>query len=617
MALLELEGGADPFGAGAGAEQGRLGEAAHRQVAAWAAGVGRWEADRLLLDMRELMTVRLPTLQPDWKLRDALTAHLDTAAGDSADSDLAVTAAAAMPDDGGVAVRQGGHVWRLLALRWLDGYLAADRGAPDSASSSSGGGPSGDGGAAGSGAAATARPPPRDPAGLHMGDLTCRVGEAVEHRAEWRGPGEASWESVEVVFRPPLPAGLAFSRGAVRGRPTCPQRRCVHVASARAAGWVRAARAELEVTVLAAPPAPFSYPPLVCTAGVPLGPDAAEPGFAGGAPPGADALFTVAPALPRGVSLDPRTGAIAGTAQTACSQAWYLVTCRGEGGAAEAKLSLRVLARAPGRFKYDPLQCTVAVAVAPHAPKPLDDGPALGAGIVYNVSPPLPAGLALEPATGIVTGAPAPPAGPQAAGGWPLRTAHTVTAENASGAARARLAVEVRGAADLLLALRPQLRPDSPAWAGGEWVFTVGGVECRCPLNLGGASVASVRQNPAARPGQPLYERFAAAHAAAQDKRVALCFHGTAAENLDSVCVGGLDPGRRKGQSMGAGEYFATEAAVSLTYCRNGRALLLFGVLLDPAGLSANNGRVIVVHRSDHQLPLGVVTLAADADPPT
>jgi hypothetical protein len=137
----------------------------------------------------------------------------------------------------------------------------------------------------------------------------------------------------------------------------------------------------------------------------------------------------------------------------------------------------------------------------------------------------------------------------------------------------------------------------------------VGGVECKCPLQLGNAGVASVRENPAALPGQPLYERFAAAHARAQDKRVALCFHGTAAENLEAICAGGLDPARRKGQSMGPGEYFATEAKTSLGYCRNGKALLLFAVLLDPAGLTANSGNVLVVRRTDHQLPLCVVTV--------
>ena len=140
-------------------------------------------------------------------------------------------------------------------------------------------------------------------------------------------------------------------------------------------------------------------------------------------------------------------------------------------------------------------------------------------------------------------------------------------------------------------------------------MFTVAVAECRCPLSLSGLTAREVRANPAALPGQPLYERFAAALAQAGDKRVALAFHGTAAENLAPICAGGLDPARRKGQSMGQGKYFATSAATSLGYCRGGQTMLLFALLLDQNGLTANNGAVLVVHRTDHQLPLCEVAL--------
>jgi hypothetical protein len=63
---------------------------------------------------------------------------------------------------------------------------------------------------------------------------------------------------------------------------------------------------------------------------------------------------------------------------------------------------------------------------------------------------------------------------------------------------------------------------------------------------------------------------------------------------------------------LGRGEYFAsfaTEVRVSLGDSRQGRSLLLFAVLLDPTGLTANNGKVLVVHQTDHHLPLCVVTV--------
>ena len=438
-----------------------------------------------------------------------------------------------------------------------------------------------------------------------MLDLTCRVGEAVLHRPQWRdAAGPALDERVELTFRPQLPQGLVYSRGAVRGEAAAPSRRCVHVACARGPGWAVASRAEFVLTVLQAPPSPFTYAPLVCAAGAPVRP-AALPRFGVGAGPGHDAAFEVAPPLPRGLALDRRTGAVSGSAECTRDEACYVVTCRNEGGCAEARLSLQ---QPPGRFRYDRrLVCAVGAAVAPLAPVPLDDGPVSGAGLAYRVGPALPRGLALDGATGVVSGAPAESAA--GAAGREEETRHMVTAENLSGMASAELVVVVRGPVDVLGALRPLLRHGSAAWAGTEWVFTVAGAENRCPLSLSGLTAREVRANPAALPGQPLYERFAAALAQAGDKRVALAFHGTAAENLAPICAGGLDPARRKGQSMGTGEYFATSAGTSLGYCRGGRTMLLFALLLDQNGLTANNGAVLVVHRTDHQLPLCEVAL--------
>ena len=45
-------------------------------------------------------------------------------------------------------------------------------------------------------------------------------------------------------------------------------------------------------------------------------------------------------------------------------------------------------------------------------------------------------------------------------------------------------------------------------------------------------------------------------------------------------------------------------------FCRQGRDIVLFVVLLEAGGLTADNGNVLVVHRSDHQLPLAVVSFA-------
>jgi len=52
-------------------------------------------------------------------------------------------------------------------------------------------------------------------------------------------------------------------------------------------------------------------------------------------------------------------------------------------------------------------------------------------------------------------------------------------------------------------------------------------------------------------------------------------FHGTSPENVLSICDGGFDKGRRAGQVYGAGEYFAKNPTVSISYARGGRYMLV------------------------------------------
>jgi len=144
--------------------------------------------------------------------------------------------------------------------------------------------------------------------------------------------------------------------------------------------------------------------------------------------------------------------------------------------------------------------------------------------------------------------------------------------------------------------------------------------------------VEQIEENPHSRPGAPLFTRFIQAWASAADTRVQLCFHGTAEANVDAICRDGLDPRRRAGQALvrapppasrpphprqGPGEYFATQADVSVAYCRGGRKMLVFAVLMDASGLTQQRGAercgVIVCHKPEHQLPLFVVTFKPDA----
>jgi hypothetical protein len=111
----------------------------------------------------------------------------------------------------------------------------------------------------------------------------------------------------------------------------------------------------------------------------------------------------------------------------------------------------------------------------------------------------------------------------------------------------------------------------------------------------GQLQIEQVEPNPHARPGEPLYERFRAALDKVEDKTIKLVFHGTPEKNLAGILSEGLDPGRRRGQVYGAGEYFGTDAGTSLNYAQGGRSMIIFAVLLDATGITHHqeNGAVV------------------------
>ena len=131
--------------------------------------------------------------------------------------------------------------------------------------------------------------------------------------------------------------------------------------------------------------------------------------------------------------------------------------------------------------------------------------------------------------------------------------------------------------------------------------------------NASGLHIVACDANPHSMPGKPLYNRFVESWQRVPDQTVKLCFHGTAEANIDAICRDGLDPARRSGQAYGPGEYFgaAGNATISIAYCKGGRKMLVFAVLVDKSGLTCDNGQIIVVNKPEYQLPLFVLTFAA------
>lgn len=128
-----------------------------------------------------------------------------------------------------------------------------------------------------------------------------------------------------------------------------------------------------------------------------------------------------------------------------------------------------------------------------------------------------------------------------------------------------------------------------------------------------GFRVREIVHNEHSKPGTRLYDRFYAAYKKCKhDKSIKLVFHGTSEENIAAILEKSLDPSKRgvNGQALGSGEYFAEDPLISLPYCKGGRKMLIFAVIMDQSGLRKHNTQgILVCHRPAHHLPLAVVTL--------
>jgi hypothetical protein len=141
--------------------------------------------------------------------------------------------------------------------------------------------------------------------------------------------------------------------------------------------------------------------------------------------------FSVSPALPAGVSLDPATGVISGTPLTATPEGTYTITASNDAGSTSTAVDFVVFVP-PSALTYPgPVNGTVGVVLTGLVPTLRGDAS------YYAVRPALPAGLTLDNATGVVSGTPASARIP---------ATYTITASNAGGASTT---------SDLLLSVDP------------------------------------------------------------------------------------------------------------------------------------------------------------------
>ena len=244
-------------------------------------------------------------------------------------------------------------------------------------------------------------------------------------------PHSTGGEIDQFSISPPLPAGLGFDTqiGVISGTPSRIQAQTLFtVSGSNGAGSVTV---QIAITLVAPPPSPpgLSYrdTSVVYMQGVAIIPNV--PHNSGGA----ITLYTVAPALPAGLGLDPQSGVISGTPTTVTNAALYTVTGSNAGGSSTTRLQIEIKTNV---IAPDDLSYSVSSVVFTNTPiLPLSPMSSGGEITHYSVSPPLPAGLAVDAQTGVISGTPTTVTAP---------AVYTVTGSNVAGSVDAPFTIEVQ-----------------------------------------------------------------------------------------------------------------------------------------------------------------------------
>ncbi|MCX6546700.1 MAG: DNA/RNA non-specific endonuclease [Acidobacteria bacterium] len=154
---------------------------------------------------------------------------------------------------------------------------------------------------------------------------------------------------------------------------------------------------------------------------------------------GAITSYSVAPALPAGLALNTSSGQITGIPTVVAPVATYTLVGSNGLGSATCLLSITVNDAAPASLTYPNPALSLRRGTAVTAQVPTTTG---GAPATYTVAPALPAGLALNATTGVLTGTPTAVA---------ASTTFTLVATNASGSATCQLTIAVVDVAPLSL----------------------------------------------------------------------------------------------------------------------------------------------------------------------
>lgn len=112
--------------------------------------------------------------------------------------------------------------------------------------------------------------------------------------------------------------------------------------------------------------------------------------------------YSISPALPPGLSISATTGVISGSPTAAQAATSYTITASNAGGSTTATLSITITDIAPV-IQYPRASYKLSAQMAVSNLTPFSSA---GAATSWSVTPALPTGLALDPATGAITGTP-------------------------------------------------------------------------------------------------------------------------------------------------------------------------------------------------------------------
>eukprot|EP00929_Paragymnodinium_shiwhaense_P061580 TRINITY_DN30764_c0_g1_i1.p1 TRINITY_DN30764_c0_g1~~TRINITY_DN30764_c0_g1_i1.p1 ORF type:complete len:1396 (-),score=366.78 TRINITY_DN30764_c0_g1_i1:262-4377(-) len=129
--------------------------------------------------------------------------------------------------------------------------------------------------------------------------------------------------------------------------------------------------------------------------------------------------FSVEPALPKGLELDPVTGVVSGSPEEVVAVRDYVFTVSNEGGSTSSTVTFEVQPRAPSSLSYPSLGGELVLEENVEVDPEIDSG-----NFTFTVSPALPAGLSLDPKTGRIAGLPTEET---------YHTNYCVTASNVAG----------------------------------------------------------------------------------------------------------------------------------------------------------------------------------------